>query len=194
MVSTETSRRPATRRSPAAARKRRRLLFLITALIVLGAAAALILTAFRDSIVYFYTPSELAEKHVPPGQNLRIGGLVEAGSLTRDGDTVRFRITDLKDAVPVRYRGILPDLFREGQGVVALGALEPDGTFRASQVLAKHDETYMPPEVAEALKKSGEWRPEGSNTTGGTATGGKPSARPSPSAPSSQPSPQGTGR
>lgn len=147
-------------RSPAAARKRRRLIIVVASLALLAAATGLILTAFRDSIVYFYTPSELAEKPVPAGRALRIGGLVEEGSLTRNGDAVSFRITDMKRALSVTYKGILPDLFREGQGVVAEGRLGADGVFEARQVLAKHDETYMPPEVAEALKKSGEWRPE----------------------------------
>lgn len=154
-------------RSPAAARKRRRLWIVIIAMALLTVAAGLILTAFRDSIVYFYSPSELAEKHVPTGRTMRIGGLVEEGSVARSGDTIRFRVTDLKAATAVTYKGILPDLFREGQGVVALGTLGSDGVFNASQVLAKHDETYMPPEVAEALKKSGEWRPEGTGATGG---------------------------
>lgn len=135
-------------------------------LAAVAVAAALILTAFRDSIVFFYTPSELAEKTVPPGRALRIGGLVEDGSVTRDGDVVTFRITDMQRALPVIYKGILPDLFREGQGVVATGTLDPSGVLQASEVLAKHDENYMPPDVAEALKKSGEWRPEGSGAAG----------------------------
>ena len=148
-------------RSPAAARKRRRLLVVAIAVTLLAVAAGLILTAFRDSIVFFYTPSELTEKSLPAGRPLRLGGLVEDGSLARAGDIVTFKITDLKAALPVVYKGILPDLFREGQGVVAEGVFGPDGVFQARQVLAKHDETYMPPEVAAALKKSGEWRPEG---------------------------------
>lgn len=154
-----------TPRSPAAARKRRRLLLVAVSLALLGVATALILTAFRDSIVFFYTPSELAAKQIPADQPLRIGGLVENGSVARDGNTVRFRVTDLTAALPVIYSGILPDLFREGQGVVAEGRLGGDGVFQASQVLAKHDETYMPPEVADALKKSGEWRPDAGATT-----------------------------
>jgi cytochrome c-type biogenesis protein CcmE len=154
------AQRSAPRRSPAAARKRRRLIMVVLSLGLLAVAAALILTAFRDSIVFFYTPSELTEKHVPAGRALRIGGLVEAGSVTRKGDVITFKITDMTSTLPVIYKGILPDLFREGQGVVAEGALASDGVFQARQVLAKHDETYMPPEVAEALKKSGEWRPE----------------------------------
>lgn len=150
-----------TGRSPAAARKRRRLWVVAIALALLAVATGLILTAFRDSIVFFYTPSEVAEKSLPAGRAMRLGGLVEDGSVSRSGDTITFKITDLQAALPVTYKGILPDLFREGQGVVAEGAFGKDGVFQARQVLAKHDETYMPPEVAAALKKSGEWRPEG---------------------------------
>ncbi len=160
MTTAPSPRTRPTVRSPAAARKRRRLWIVIIALALLTVAAGLILTAFRDSIVFFYTPSEVVEKHVPAGRAMRIGGLVEDGSVSRTGDTIRFRVTDMKAALPVTYKGILPDLFREGQGVVAEGMLGSDGVFQARQVLAKHDETYMPPEVAEALKKSGEWRPE----------------------------------
>lgn len=140
--------------------KRRRLLFVLVGLALLGAAAALALSALRDTMVFFYAPAELAAKPPRPGANLRIGGLVEEGSVVRDGAHVRFRVTDLNASVPVDYTGVLPDLFREGQGVVVEGKLEPDGTFAAARVLAKHDEKYMPPEVAEALKKSGQWRPE----------------------------------
>jgi cytochrome c-type biogenesis protein CcmE len=182
MASTPTSRAARTGRSPAAARKRRRLLVVVLSLTLLAVAAGLILTAFRDSIVFFYTPSELAEKQVPAGRALRLGGLVEDGSVARDGDVIRFRVTDLKSALPVTYKGILPDLFREGQGVVAEGALGADGVFQARQVLAKHDETYMPPEVAEALKKSGEWRPEGGRS-GDSASGALPKPGPLPQGP-----------
>ena len=119
--------------------------------------------AFQDNIVFFRSPTEVAQGKVPPDQRFRIGGLVETGSVAQarqDGKPVaRFRVTDGKAAVTVDYAGVLPDLFREGQGVVALGALRADGTFQASEVLAKHDETYMPPEVADALKKSGQWNP-----------------------------------
>ncbi len=141
-------------------RKRRRLIFLALTMLLLGAAAALVLNAFSDSLVFFYSPTELAAKAVPPGRLVRIGGLVEEGSLARDADgvTIRFRVTDLKRSLDVVYRGVLPDLFREGQGVVAEGELAGDGGFVAREVLAKHDETYMPPEVAEALKKQGVWR------------------------------------
>ena len=140
--------------------KRRRFVLLVAALAILGIAAALVLTALRDNVVFFYSPSEIQAKSIKPGQRIRVGGLVEDGSVLRTpGDSkLSFRITDLTASIPVTYDGILPDLFREGQGVVAEGAIQADGIFRASRVLAKHDETYMPPEVAEALKKSGQWR------------------------------------
>ncbi|CAH2600431.1 periplasmic heme chaperone [Rhodovastum atsumiense] len=145
-------------------RKRRRLVLLLVCGLGLGTATALVLTAFSDNMVFFVAPSEVATKAPTGGRIFRLGGLVEAGSVERlrqDGKpAVRFRITDGAAAVAVTYIGILPDLFREGQGVVTLGALQPDGGFRASEVLAKHDETYMPREVAEALKKSGHWNPE----------------------------------
>ncbi|MGF1610657.1 MAG: cytochrome c maturation protein CcmE [Kiloniellales bacterium] len=144
-------------------RKTRRLTMIGAGMLAIFAAAALALTAFEDSLVFFYSPTDLAEQKAPPGRAVRIGGLVEEDSVTRSGDglTVSFRVTDLAHSVPVTYSGILPDLFREGQGVVAEGELGSDGVFVAREVLAKHDETYMPPEVAEALKKSGQWRPEG---------------------------------
>ncbi len=138
-------------------RKRRRGLALGLGMALLAGAAALILSAMRDNLVFFYSPSELQAKR-PLDRPFRLGGLVEEGSLERDGHMARFRITDLAVAVPVLYRGILPDLFREGQGVVAEGTLGPDGVFTASEVLAKHDESYMPKEVVEALQKSGQWR------------------------------------
>ena len=144
-------------------RKRRRMVALLACLAGLGSATGLALTALRSDITFFVTPSDLAER-AAPGQQVRLGGLVEAGSVTRgeDGTTplTRFRITDGKGDVTVAFRGVMPDLFREGQGVVTLGAMEADGTFRASEVLAKHDATYMPKDVAEALKKKGLWRPE----------------------------------
>ena len=140
-------------------RKRRRLLALAVGLIVLGTAAALALSALNDTLVFFYGPSEIVAKNLPPGRAFRLGGLVEEGSLKTGADGwARFRVTDLQRAVPVIYKGVLPDLFREGQGVVAQGTLGADGVFAATEVLAKHDENYMPPEVAEALKKSGRWR------------------------------------
>jgi len=145
-------------------KKRRRLYFAI-ALVVAGAGGgALVLAALKDNVLYFYSPSDIITKHVPAGVNFRVGGLVEKGSLRHGaGPDVRFVVTDGKKTVPVEYSGVLPDLFREGQGVVAMGALLPDGNFRASEVLAKHDERYMPPEVVDALKRSGRWK-EGGTT------------------------------
>ena len=140
-------------------RKHKRLTFVAIALLLLGAAAALILTAFEESIVFFYSPTDLAEKKIAEGQRLRLGGLVEEDSVKNTGGAITlFRITDLKTSITVSYKGLLPDLFREGQGVVVEGSLAAGGLFVASGVLAKHDETYMPPEVAEALKKSGQWQ------------------------------------
>lgn len=140
-------------------RKQRRFSLIGVALAVLALAVALVLNALKDSIVFFNSPTELAEKNMKPGTRLRIGGLVKEGSVSRgDGLAVRFSVTDGRHTVPVAYQGLLPDLFREGQGVVAEGALDPSGTFRADSVLAKHDETYMPRDVAEALKKQGHWK------------------------------------
>jgi cytochrome c-type biogenesis protein CcmE len=152
-VSVERIARPMTR-------KRRRLYAVLAGMVMLGVAAALVLTALRDNLVFFYSPSDLAEKELAANQRIRIGGLVEANSVvkTDDGHTTQFTVTDMKTTVPVRYTGVLPDLFREGQGVVAEGRLLPNGVFEASEVLAKHDENYMPPEVAESLKKSGYWK------------------------------------
>jgi cytochrome c-type biogenesis protein CcmE len=141
-------------------RKRRRLYMVIAGLASLGLATGLVLSAFEDNLVFFYSPSDFKTKHVPEGRQLRLGGLVEEHSVIREaeGRTIQFRVTDRKTDVPVTYTGTLPDLFREGQGVVAEGKLGSDGLFHASSVLAKHDEKYMPPEVAEALKKSGHWQ------------------------------------
>jgi cytochrome c-type biogenesis protein CcmE len=125
----------------------------------LSIAVLLVLVALRDTIVFFHTPSEIAAKGVGPGQRIRLGGLVATGSLKRGtGSTVEFAVTDNAKSIDVRYTGILPDLFREGQGVVAEGVLDPSGRFVADTVLAKHDETYMPPEVAKALKQQGVWQ------------------------------------
>lgn len=153
MSATPSARTPATR-------KKRRLYAVLAGLTMLGVAAALVLTAFQDNIVFFYSPTDLQEKELRPGQNIRIGGLVEEGSVEKDNDGVthKFVVTDLSNTVKIRYKGLLPDLFREGQGVVSQGTLGPDGVFVASEVLAKHDETYMPKEVADALKKSGKWK------------------------------------
>ena len=141
-------------------RKKRRLYFVLAGMSVLAVAAALVLTSFEDSLVFFRSPTDLVEKPVEPGRNFRLGGLVEEGSVEKNGVLISFKVTDLSEAVPVKFEGLLPDLFREGQGVVAEGAFNEDGIFVATNVLAKHDENYMPPEVADALKKSGQWKPE----------------------------------
>ena len=145
-------------------RKQRRAVLIGLSLAVLGVAAGLVLFALQDSIVFFYSPSDVAEKHIAPGQRIRLGGLVEQGSVKRgQGATVEFTVTDTAKSMHVSYTGVLPDLFREGQGVVAEGHVQADGSFIADSVLAKHDETYMPPEVADALKKQGVWRDGKSN-------------------------------
>jgi len=139
-------------------RKRRRLLAVVAGLAMLGIATTLVLLAFNDNLVFFYSPSDIKTKHVAEGRRIRIGGLVAAGSVTHDGKTIAFRITDGENAVPVTYSGVVPDLFREGQGVVVEGRLDGAGDVRADTVLAKHDEKYMPREVVDALKKSGHWQ------------------------------------
>ncbi|MBV9970843.1 MAG: cytochrome c maturation protein CcmE [Xanthobacteraceae bacterium] len=145
-------------------RKQRRIVLIGSGLGVLLVAVLLVLGALKDSIVFFNTPSDVAEKHVAPGARIRLGGLVANGSVTRaDALSVRFEVTDGNRSIPVTYQGILPDLFREGQGVVAEGALDSSGVFRADNVLAKHDERYMPKEVADALKKQGHWKDEYEN-------------------------------
>jgi cytochrome c-type biogenesis protein CcmE len=140
-------------------RKQRRLALVLGGLGLVGGAVALILTALSQNIVYFYAPAELAQHPLAEGRRFRLGGLVLQGSVKREAENVvDFAVTDRRATVKVRYQGILPDLFREGQGVVAEGRLGPGGVFVADQVLAKHDERYMPREVADALKKSGEWQ------------------------------------
>lgn len=141
-------------------RKRRRLLAVLLGVGMLGIATALVLSAFSDNLVFFYSPTDLKTKDIPLGRRMRIGGLVEEASVKHesDGKTVLFRITDGANDVPVTYSGVLPDLFREGQGVVIEGALGKDGEVHAATVLAKHDERYMPREVVDALKKSGHWQ------------------------------------
>jgi cytochrome c-type biogenesis protein CcmE len=140
-------------------RKQRRLGLIATGLGVLGLAAALVLFALRDSIVFFNSPSDLVDKHIGPGARIRLGGLVQPGTVARgDNLNIRFLVTDGNRSVAVAYQGILPDLFREGQGVIAEGALDAGGVFKADTVLAKHDEKYMPKEVADALKKQGHWK------------------------------------
>ena len=144
---------------PDMTRKQRRLTIIGCSLGVLGLAAALVLNALRDSIVFFSTPTMVSEQHIAPGRRFRLGGLVQPGSLKRgDNLAITFEVADSNAKLPVFYKGILPDLFREGQGVVAEGALDAAGIFKADTVLAKHDETYMPKEVADALKKQGHWK------------------------------------
>jgi cytochrome c-type biogenesis protein CcmE len=162
-------------------RKQRRLTMIGGALAVLAIAAALVLNALRDSIVFFSTPVMVAEQHIPAGKRFRLGGLVQPGSLVRgDNLAVRFEVSDGGATLPVAFQGILPDLFREGQGVVAEGALDAAGVFKADTVLAKHDETYMPKDVADALKKQGHWKddygekaagPQGKDAQGAATTG-----------------------
>jgi cytochrome c-type biogenesis protein CcmE len=154
-------------------RKQRRASLIIGGIVVLSVALGLVLYALTDTIVFFRTPSEVAEKHIQPGQRFRLGGLVKEGSLKRDaGSTVEFAVTDTIATLPVAYSGVLPDLFREGQGVVAEGKLDASGVFRADQVLAKHDESYMPPEVAKALKEKGVWN-DGKPAAAAKPTGSK---------------------
>jgi cytochrome c-type biogenesis protein CcmE len=140
-------------------RRQRRLFLIGTGVGVLAIAAALVLAALRDSIVFFNSPTDLVEKRVEPGTRIRLGGLVKTGSVIRgDNVEVRFAVTDGNREIAVAYAGALPDLFREGQGVVAEGTFDGAGLFRADTILAKHDETYMPKEVADALKKQGHWK------------------------------------
>ncbi len=142
--------------------KRKRLYLLLGSLAALGVAALLILRALDSNLVFFLSPSMVAEQKPAPDKKIRIGGLVQDGSIEKlDGQITRFVVTDGRASLTVAYRGVLPDLFREGQGVVAEGALDGGGVFQASQVLAKHDERYMPPEVADALKKAGRWQEGG---------------------------------
>lgn len=145
-------------------RKRRRIWIILLCALGLGSATALTLTAFRDNLVFFFSPSDILANRPPEGRAFRLGGLVEAGSVARQGEyqgrpAIHFRVTDGANAIAVVFTGVLPDLFREGQGVVTQGVLGSDGVFRAREVLARHDESYMPPEVADALKRSGHWNP-----------------------------------
>jgi cytochrome c-type biogenesis protein CcmE len=145
-------------------RKQRRIVLIASGLGVLLVAVLLVLNTLKDSIVFFNTPTDVAEKHVAPGARIRLGGLVVNGSVTRgDALSVRFEVTDGNRSIPVTFQGILPDLFREGQGVVAEGSLDGSGMFKADNVLAKHDERYMPKDVADALKKQGHWKDEYEN-------------------------------
>ena len=159
-------------------RRRRRLTVLLLCALGLGTATALTLTAFQDNLVFFQSPSDIAANPPPPARAFRLGGLVEEGSVTRDSTPegrprIGFRVTDGQSAVAVQYSGVLPDLFREGQGVVTLGQMGPDGVFLAREVLARHDENYMPPEVAEALRRTGHWNPA---SGAAPPPGGRPAA------------------
>lgn len=151
---------PAGARRRGMTRKQKRLAIIAGLAVVVALAATLVLTALRDQIVFFYSPADVIAREVPVGQAIRLGGLVKEGSWTRDGQENLFIITDGGEDIVAHYVGILPDLFREGQGVVAEGSLGPDGRFEATNVLAKHDENYIPKEVVDALKAQGEWRPE----------------------------------
>jgi len=135
--------------------RRKRLAIVLGIVVSMSAAAALVLNAFRSNLVFFYSPSQVASKEAPVGRTFRLGGLVKEGSVQRDGVVVRFAVTDTAQTIPVRFQGILPDLFKEGKGVVAQGQVGDDGVFVAREVLAKHDENYMPPEAADALKRAG---------------------------------------
>ncbi len=154
--------------------RHKRIALIVAGLAAVGSASALVLNAFRSNLVFFFTPTQIAAHEAPTGRSLRIGGLVEAGSLRRDGVTVHFVVTDTAHRLPVVYTGILPDLFKEGKGVVAQGELGADGVFQAREVLAKHDENYMPPEAAEALKRA----QASGDTTGRTLVMDKEGAQP----------------
>jgi cytochrome c-type biogenesis protein CcmE len=136
--------------------RHKRIAAIAIGVVALGVATALVLSAFRENLVFFFTPSQVVNHEAPQGRTFRIGGMVVAGSLKREGIDVRFVVTDTAKSIPVVYSGQLPDLFREGKGVVAQGQLGPDGVFQAKEVLAKHDENYMPPEAAEAMKRAQE--------------------------------------
>jgi cytochrome c-type biogenesis protein CcmE len=134
--------------------RHKRIAAIVVGLVALGVATALVLTAFQENLVFFFTPSQVAANEAPPGRTFRIGGMVEKGSVKRDGIDVRFVVTDTAKSIPVVYSGALPDLFKEGKGVVAQGQIGADGVFQAREVLAKHDENYMPPEAAHAVQKA----------------------------------------
>lgn len=136
------------------------MIFIISGITLMCAAAFFILNNFRDNLVFFYTPTDVIQKHLEPGKFVRVGGLVVEGSIVKNNDLNSFSLTDTNNNLKLQFKGILPPLFREGQGIVAHGSLNGDGIFIADNLLAKHDEKYMPPEVADALKKSGNWRPE----------------------------------
>jgi cytochrome c-type biogenesis protein CcmE len=138
--------------------RHKRAAIVVGVLAAVGTAVALVLNAFNSNLVFFYTPSQIAAKEAPQGRTFRVGGMVQSGTVVREGVTVRFLVTDTAQTVPVRYEGVLPDLFKEGKGVVAQGQLGPDGVFVAREVLAKHDENYMPPEAADAMQRAAKIR------------------------------------
>ena len=159
--------------------RHKRAAIVLGVLSAVGAAVTLVLNAFNSNLVFFYTPAQIAAKEAPQGRTFRVGGLVQAGSVKRDGVTVNFIVTDTLKAVPVRYEGVLPDLFKEGKGVVAQGQLGADGVFAAREVLAKHDENYMPPEAADALQQAEKMRSKmGSTLSPSPATGAVAGAKP----------------
>ncbi len=147
--------------------RHRRAVIALGVLAAVGIAVGLILNAFNSNLVFFYTPSQVADREAPQGRSFRIGGLVQSGSVVRDGVSVRFLVTDTAKSMTVRYEGVLPDLFKEGRGVVAQGQIGPDGVFVAREVLAKHDENYMPPEAAEALRRAGKTKQRMAGTLAG---------------------------
>jgi len=144
--------------------RHKRAAIVLGGLAALGVAVALVLNAFNSNLVFFYTPTQVAAKEAPTGRTFRVGGLVQSGSVVREGVSVRFVVTDTAQNVPVRYEGVLPDLFKEGKGVVAQGQLGEDGVFRAREVLAKHDENYMPPEAADAVQQADKMKAKMANT------------------------------
>ena len=152
--------------------RHRRAAIVLGVLVAVGAIVALVLNAFNSNLVFFYTPTQIAAKEAPQGRTFRIGGLVQAGSVQRDGVTVRFLVTDTAQTVPVRFEGVLPDLFKEGKGVVAQGQLGADGVFTAREVLAKHDENYMPPEAADALQRADKMKAKMAGTLVGAGNAG----------------------
>jgi cytochrome c-type biogenesis protein CcmE len=155
--------------------RHKRAAIVVGALAALGVAVALVLNAFNSNLVFFYTPAQIAAKEAPQGRTFRVGGMVQTGSVVREGVTVRFVVTDTLQNVPVRYDGVLPDLFKEGKGVVAQGQLGADGVFVAREVLAKHDENYMPPEAADALQRADKMKAKMTETLDkhGAAGGGQ---------------------
>ena len=144
--------------------RHKRAAIVLAVISAVGVAVALVLNAFNSNLVFFYTPTQIADQQAPQGRTFRVGGLVQAGSVVREGVTVRFVVTDTLKTVPVRYEGVLPDLFKEGKGVVAQGQLGTDGVFAAREVLAKHDENYMPPEAADALQRADKMRAKMADT------------------------------